>query len=386
MAGASTGPVGKGEVMVHRHWTRHPRGWAGGAILLALVLALGSFGLPTTPARADTTAIPAWCHGKTPPEKPTKVEKTRSGGKKFSFNVDNREHDSYVPPDGFDPLTATDAQLAEYSFPARPTSGSKLDHWKQVMAKAKRAVPTPSICKKEQTESTATVNWSGYRSDAQNQPDGATTPYYGVDGLYQQAYYQSACSPSAKESSWVGMDSWDNTTLTQAGTMIEAGKSQPYSAFYEVYSSNNRWSFGFYADVPVNPGDNMYVDVTYFSPNLGSGDLTKYYYEYFVENTTQGMYSIYTVTAPPIYGYFRWADAIDERPNAVGSTQSVPLLNFHAVYWEFVDDVRSSGQSRSFWDSWAQAQAMWNGTHALANPSGLFSPGTLFADYWDACL
>ncbi len=42
------------------------------------------------------------------------------GGTNYVFNIDGVQNILHEPPDGFCPATATDAQLAEYGFPARP--------------------------------------------------------------------------------------------------------------------------------------------------------------------------------------------------------------------------------------------------------------------------
>lgn len=50
-----------------------------------------------------------------------------------------------MPPAGFDALTASDAQLAEYGFPARPTDPAQLATWEQAMSHVTVAAPPPFL-------------------------------------------------------------------------------------------------------------------------------------------------------------------------------------------------------------------------------------------------
>jgi len=52
---------------------------------------------------------------------------------------------TYPPQKGFDPLTATDAQLLKHGFPRRPTSPLALKAWKNAMAHATHYV-APDPC------------------------------------------------------------------------------------------------------------------------------------------------------------------------------------------------------------------------------------------------
>lgn len=55
---------------------------------------------------------------------------------------------SAAPPTGFNPLTATNAELQQYGFPSRPTSPGALATWTAMMEHAKTYVPpnpTPGV-------------------------------------------------------------------------------------------------------------------------------------------------------------------------------------------------------------------------------------------------
>lgn len=85
---------------------------------------------------------------------------------------------TYPPQKGFDPLTATDAQLLKHGFPRRPTSPLALKAWKNAMAHATHYVapdpcyssvrhgPPPSASRVQATSASHTVeysdNWAGH--------------------------------------------------------------------------------------------------------------------------------------------------------------------------------------------------------------------------------
>ncbi len=64
------------------------------------------------------------------------------GGTSYDYLVHGAKVQVLVPPKGFDPATATNAQLNEYGFPPRPTSPSALALWTTEMRSWKGATPT----------------------------------------------------------------------------------------------------------------------------------------------------------------------------------------------------------------------------------------------------
>jgi hypothetical protein len=50
----------------------------------------------------------------------SKKQVLADGGIRYTFIINGVENVLHVPPVGFDPMKATDAQLAEYGYPARP--------------------------------------------------------------------------------------------------------------------------------------------------------------------------------------------------------------------------------------------------------------------------
>lgn len=65
-----------------------------------------------------------------------KVLSLKGGGNAYVYDVAGVRTTDLVPPAGFDPLTASASQLAEYGYPPRPSGGQALKTWMMFMSKA----------------------------------------------------------------------------------------------------------------------------------------------------------------------------------------------------------------------------------------------------------
>lgn len=72
------------------------------------------------------------------------VEELSDGGKIYVYYIDGVENDFPVPPEGFNPVRASDEDLATYGFPPRPTEAKELAEWTENMS-AYRYTPVPVI-------------------------------------------------------------------------------------------------------------------------------------------------------------------------------------------------------------------------------------------------
>jgi hypothetical protein len=206
-----------------------------------------------------------------------------------------------APQAGFDPLVATDAQLAKAGFPPRPdrhTSPGGYAAWKRAMsAGATRVVPKleqtnithgPAKIKDHSaiTNGQATSksgNWSG---DAiVTGYTGRTPPtYYYLIGDYVIPIARQAigrCDGTWDYSSeWVGIDGYGSNDVLQAGVEADAfcsgsTKSTFYSAWYEWFPfSEVRISS---SSFPVGPGNDVFVEVWSTSATAGHAYLYNYY-------------------------------------------------------------------------------------------------------------
>lgn len=66
------------------------------------------------------------------------------GGKDYVFIIAGEENHCMVPPEGFNPLDATDEMLAKYCFPPRPETPEELREWTQLMKNYKNT-PKPEL-------------------------------------------------------------------------------------------------------------------------------------------------------------------------------------------------------------------------------------------------
>lgn len=260
-----------------------------------------------------------------------------------------------APPDGFDPVGASDADLAKYGFPPRPAPGTaSYSRWAAVMANAKHRIENPVVQPTgifhspprrapqppnavANTESF--YNWSGV-------DEIYSTPFFASDnngngsvvtGGWSHPYlgYENCSYGSYKTWTWVGMDgSGDalagNNDVLQAGFAAEACPSVNY-AWYEW------WTLGCTVDtaaqpcsahsvnLPVNPGDYLYVTVTYHtsSPNGNA----------FLENQSTGQYVSIGYNQPPgspgsaYAGYS--AEWVVERPSSMATGAYYDLADYY---------------------------------------------------------
>ncbi len=216
-----------------------------------------------------------------------------------------------APPAGFNPLIATDSELAYYGFAPRPDQGNQSKAyaaWAKAMSHSQtRVTPVleqtnlfhgPAQIKKNTAapmalESNAMLaqqpsntlysgNWSGYVDFSGATTYGSTSYYFTVNDMVVPIAKQSGCSGGwAYGSAWNGIDGYNSSDVLQAGFEFDAYCSGSttatyYSAWYEWYP---------YGEVripslPIVPGDDMFVEVWHTSATQG--------YAYIVnENTNQ---------------------------------------------------------------------------------------------------
>jgi hypothetical protein len=180
------------------------------------------------------------------------------------------------PPAGFNPLTASDAELEQWGFPPRPSKTDKAGYarWKRtatLMRVTPQLTPTniyngparnvrlgPSV---KNAISTTSENWSGVVITDANGTFAANNSFVFADwnipavgqpiGICNSTWYYS--------SQWVGFDGFGTNDVLQAGDEADANcTSTSYSFWYEWYpNAETRISF------PAAPGDPISVNVWY---------------------------------------------------------------------------------------------------------------------------
>ncbi len=214
------------------------------------------------------------------------------GGKDYTYNIGGVENHLLVPPDGFDPLNATDGELARYCFPPRPdTMSDEYTTWESRMANYSgtpepvietKTIPvstrkmTPSVSRAAASNSTSWL-WSGYASDLGN----SSTTYYNQAQMdFTQPSISAITNNACSNLYWVGFGGFlDSAKLVQAGTATN-GKTDHY-AWYE-YLSDTGGSVGIQRinSLTINAGDDIHVYISFQRANNK--------FEYYIANDTTG--------------------------------------------------------------------------------------------------
>jgi hypothetical protein len=189
------------------------------------------------------------------------------------------------PPDGFDPLTATDADLAYYGFPPRPNenSGDYASWAKAMTASAERIVPTlvetnishgPRVnAPGSTTDTDYSYNWSGYVKNGSAKSYGKSSYSF----VYSDVTVPTAQQASGKctggwdyGSAWVGIDGDGSNDVLQDGIEFDAyckgsTKDSYYSPWFEWYPFNEVRISG----LPISAGNEYYMEVWSTSSTKG---------------------------------------------------------------------------------------------------------------------
>ena len=270
-----------------------------------------------------------------------------------------------MPPAGFDPLTASDEELAYHGFPPRPnqfTEAKAYASWNEAMKHSKsRVTPQlqqtnifhgPAQIKKnasadsmamrrpgtpEQTSNTFySSNWSGYVALSGATSYGSSSYYYLINDMVVPIAQQrpGSCTGGwAYGSEWNGIDGWGSGDVLQAGVEFDAycsgsTRAAYYSAWYEWYPYGEVRISG----LPVTAGDDMFVEVWHTSATQG--------YAYLVNFNTNQSVTVGFTAPPGVSLRGNSAEWVVEAPTVGGSLATM------------VDYTRVP-----FWDSYAYTEA-----------------------------
>jgi hypothetical protein len=246
-----------------------------------------------------------------------------------------------APPPGFNPLSATDAELRVLGFPPRPDASKSPEayaRWSKVVSASKFRI-APVVKQTQNYHGPARIlgapavnatnlstNWSGaadyYSSGAPFL--GVSSFVYGewVIPLAQQAF--GTCTGGWEYSSqWVGLDGLNSSDVMQAGSEADAycsggTTSSDYYLWFEWYP-NTETAIG----LTINPGDVVAVYVWYIGNNVAGA--------YWLNYTTNQAAAL-SFSAPAGTTYTGSSiDWIVEAPTVSGSPSS--LANYTAVPW-----------------------------------------------------
>src|SRR5208282_690543 len=268
------------------------------------------------------------------------------------FAVETNIHGVYAytqPPAGFDPMTASAAELKLYGYPQRPAaneSAKVFAQWAMVVNPAlKRVVPqllrtniyhrpASGMVIQNSGKTISFSNWSGYGL-VQKKPAFTSVAGSWIVPTAQQAF--GTCSGGSDYSSqWVGIDGFSNDEAFQAGSDIEAycsgGTTETeYNPWIEwlpatelefVQSNGNPFPFA--------PGDYLNVIVTATDWSGGESVNGTLVFTDFTQNWQVSA----AVTAAELGGTFvvgQSAEWIVERPEVGGSLAT--LANYVTDPW-----------------------------------------------------
>jgi hypothetical protein len=279
----------------------------GYAALVAMAL------FPSTMTRADSIVTPD--------------ASTYAGQATLPTNVVG-VHAFAAPPAGFNPLSATPQQLAQYGLPQAPDPRAAPDQY-QVWAQAMQAAtvyvrpfftPHPEIRADIPTTSS---NWSGTAIT------GSYNSFREVQGQWVVPNIDTSSVAGAMVVTWVGIDGYGNGRVEQDGSLGWASPSGPYyCAWTELYPLQGILC----SNLSVKPGQTIY---TYMTTNASST-------YFFMENTNTGNYISFTEAGGCLCQTAEW---ITERPS--NGSVPYPLARFGTVV--MTDEGASSGTT----DWWA---------------------------------
>jgi Peptidase A4 family len=235
------------------------------------------------------------------------------GGNAYIYMQNGHKVTFLVPPKGFQPITATAAQLTEYGLPARPKGKADLARWEKEMRRAKPVTPPPFLAESHSRaySTYSSNNWSGYVAT------GSTGAFHQAEAWYwEPTYYSSSCSTNAAVV-WAGIGGYLNNTggLGQDGTAHGVPGLANHQAWYEVVPDNDITPIGVYAS------NTDYMDMsTTWDPGPS-------YYAFFEEDITTGAYESFRFNTSD--RDTRTAEMIVERPKINGSFSN--LSNFQIM-------------------------------------------------------
>lgn len=244
-----------------------------------------------------------------------------------------------APPRGFNPLTATAAQLAAYGLPQRPAPGPALGMWTQAMrdithyvSGASRRLSAPSaLVPAGQVGNTGDINWFGYQVNSNSNGNATFDAVYGswtVPAIAGNSHYGSFSAPGSwsdpSVAVWAGIGGGQGSSdIVQAGTISTATTVPSYHFVTEDAGYPYPGPGGEYPN-PQGPvvygGDTVYVQVSW------SGG----YGNFFLENESTGA----AQSVSDSYPYFQSVSAECE-----GEWPGVPGGGYEAYLPRFSNDT-----------------------------------------------
>jgi len=310
----------------------------------------------------------------------SEIELLPDGGKAYIFYIDGVKNKYLVPPEGFNPLTATDEQLEEYCLPPRPKDEKGLTEWQNNIIYYKRTSSEPKLKIirhiSQKSDNMAVNEISTSNLTASNYPSQNWSGYYGtaalfkftsVQGIFIQPTEQPDSVLNSYECSWVGIGGmFGSGKLEQVGTMMH---NYEYYGWYDYFAPGTDKRL-IALPSPIHPGDRIQVCVWHHEDtNLAC---------YSVANLTTGTWDPVVVESANLYYDPYYVEWIEERPVVNGAYTT--LSDYGTITWTnaYAADSRSTNIN-SLGSYIYNAITMYDGQKIISQPDPLLT-STSFID------
>lgn len=342
-----------------------------------------AFMLCTVPANAISQDIGGSSKSEYTTRASYSVTDLPDGGKDYVFLVEGVENHYLVPPEGFNPVVASDEQLATYAFPPRPDveDFDAYSQWVSLMENYE-STPLPEIeitvkpVEDENVSSTQTrsvtgtmrtTNWAGYVADLGTN---SSNFYTQVQMDYKHPTIADIGGTSVT-SYWVGLGGSNTHKLVQAGTATH--NTAIHYAWYEYLSDTGETVAAQHLEsLTINPGDRMHVYISFQRANNK--------FSYYIANNTTGKSAsgIVNLSAATQFdgSTAEWIIERAEIPTTSGGTYLTSLGNFGEIS---ITNCQATKNTSNTWYNLGQLNVkkcvMYNnsGSYILAEPGSITS-------------
>lgn len=304
-----------------------------------------------------------------------------------------------TPPNGFNPLKATAAQLSEYGFPAKPTDPQDLAAWTNAMSKWKGVIPQkkpillpikllPVQAHAHVGNQTSAGNEIGYSSPVYAGYVDFNQTGNGFTDVHSEWNEPAISSPlQSQYANWVGFGGYSepgtqigsHPDLMQAGVVAyNATGTTNYTPFFQVAPLDSGvWS----VNLSVSEGQEIYTDISYTTGATGGT------FSYYIENLTTGQSAPGMVMNTSLYYDGTEADVITEDPTDTATGAPWKLGDFYQTSFTDSNTNNSANEPYAMLDLnnpyIVVGVYSYNSSdnNVLASPSGITN-STSFTNVW----
>lgn len=304
-------------------------------------------------------------------------------GKRYLFDAGGYTVPQVVAPAGWNPLTATDAELATFGVEPRPTDPQALADWNAAYSHWTGSA-SPGMCQLLVSNFSSSPNWAGIANYSSN-----PSAFKRSSGTFVQPKFEAVCAHASSHSIWSGLGGDGTPHLMQSGTAPSQSSLNAIAAWWEAISPNFDTYQQNFTGLAISPGQTVRATTTYVpATSSAAGQATMSVYNVGTgKNASTG--SIGSIDGIPISSFYNGATSefVDERPTASGLKHPV---DGHFFYLR---------KTQSSWTDWTQALSNGAGYHSFAYKrfymirsngnllEDAYAPssGNNFDGYWDAC-